>query len=67
MRLNERGWRGQEGESEGEDVLYTCTQQVLIREKGGCMERREGIERASGCSRFRGENNSGVLMQDWTR
>jgi hypothetical protein len=59
MRPNERGWRGEEGESAREDVLCICTQQIPTREKGGCVERRGGIERASGCIGFRGERNSG--------
>ena len=59
MRPNERGWRGEEGESERADVLYICTLQVPTREKGGCEEMRGGIERASGCIEFRGERNYG--------
>ena len=59
MRPNQRGLRGEEGESEREDVLYICTLQVPTQEKGGCEEMRGGIERASGCSGFRGVRSSG--------
>ena len=59
MRPNERGWRGEEGESESADVLYTCTLQAPTQEKGGCEEMRGGIERASGRIKFRGGRNSG--------
>ena len=40
MRPNERGWRGQEGESEREDVLYI----LQVPEKGSREEMRGGIE-----------------------
>ena len=46
-------------ESAREDVLCICTLHVPTREKGGCVERRGGIERASGCTGFRGEMNFG--------
>ena len=59
MRPIERGWRGDEGEIAREDVLYICTLHAPIRAKGGCVERRGGMERASGCIGFRGETNSG--------
>ena len=59
MRPDEWGRWGEEGESAREDVLCTCTLHVPTREKGGCVERRGGIERALGCIRFRGETNSG--------
>ena len=58
-RPNERGWRGEEGESARVDVLCMCTVHVSTREKGGCVERRGGIEKASGFIGFRGERNSG--------
>ena len=53
------GVAGEEGESASEDVLCICTLQTPTREKGGCVERRGGIDRASGCIGFRGERNSG--------
>ena len=59
MRPNERGWRVQEGESAREDVLCMCTLHVPTQEKGGCVERRGGMERAFGCIGFWGERNSG--------
>ena len=59
MRPNQRGWRGEEGESAREDVLCMCILHLLTREKGGRVERRKGIGRASGCTGFRGERNSG--------
>ena len=58
MRPNERGWRGEEGESEREDLLCIGTLQVHTREKGGCVEKRGDIEKASGCIGFKGERNS---------
>ena len=57
LRPDERGWRGEEGESGREDVLYMCTLQVPTRERGGCEEMRGGTEKASGCSSFRGERS----------
>ena len=59
MRSNERGWQGEEGESARKNDLCICTLHVPTREKGGCVERRGVIERASGCSGLRGEKNSG--------
>ena len=59
MRPNERWWRGGEEESAREDVLLMCALHVPTREKGCWVERREGIERACGCVRCRGERNSG--------
>ena len=59
MRPNERGWGGEEEETAREDVLCICTLHVPTREMGGCVERRGGKERASGCIGFRGERNSG--------
>ena len=59
MRPTARGWRGEEGESAREDVLCICTLHVPAREKDGCVERRGGIKRASGCIGFREECNIG--------
>jgi len=66
MGPNERGWRGGEGESAREDELCICTLHVSTREKGGCVKRRGGIERAAGCIGLRGERNL-VLRRDLTR
>ena len=57
MRPNTRVWRGQEGESAREDVLCICTLHVPTHERGGCVEGKGGIERAS--NRFRGDRNFG--------
>jgi len=40
--------------------VHICTLYVPTREKGSCVEKRGGIERASGCIGFRGERNSGL-------
>ena len=56
VRPNEQGWQGEEGESAREDQLCIFTPQGPTREKGGCVERRGGIERAT-CIEFRGEKN----------
>ena len=59
MRPNEREWRGQEGESAREDALCICTRHVPSREKGGCVERMGGIERAAECIGFRSQRDNG--------
>ena len=51
--------RGEEGKSAREDVPYICTLHVHTQEKGGCVERRGGIKRASGCIGFSRKKNSG--------
>ena len=59
MRPSEWGWRVEERESAREDVLCICTLHAPTREKGGRVERRGGIERASAFIGLRGERNSG--------
>jgi hypothetical protein len=61
IRPNERGWRGKEGESARKDLLYMylCTLHVPTWKNGGCLARRGGIKRSSGCIGFRGGRNFG--------
>jgi len=44
----------------GSEVTRKRTPLVPTRRKGGCVERKGGKKRASGCIGFRGKRNSGL-------
>ena len=52
MRPSERGWWGEEAESEREDVPCMCTLNVPTWEEAGFVKRRGGMESASACIGF---------------